>query len=151
MASRAASSVNHAARSTSGNSACLPERGGHSMVNALLLELRRVAVVLHGPGEDELVAVGLDAAEGLEGPRGLQPRLLLTSRRATASRSTPAARLRALAAVTVAGSGPSSSGSATPWGCSRRRRPSWPSTGRRGGRAAPRARLAGPAGPARRR
>ena len=37
MASRAASSVNHAARSTSGNSACLPDRGGHSIVNVLLV------------------------------------------------------------------------------------------------------------------
>ena len=36
MASRAAGRSNQAARSTSGNSVCLPERGGHSSANVLL-------------------------------------------------------------------------------------------------------------------
>ncbi len=58
----------------------------------------------------------LTPPRGWNGPSGSSPVSSRTSRRATASRSTSAARLRALAAVTVAGSGPSSSGSAIPLG-----------------------------------
>ena len=76
MASRAASRVNQAARSTSGNSACLPERGGHSIVNVLLAMAAASQSCSTAQAKIELVAVGLDAAEGLEGPFWLQPRLL---------------------------------------------------------------------------
>ena len=76
MASRAASSVNHAARSTSGNSAWRARARRPLHGEGVAGDDLGVAVVLHRPGEDELVTVRLDAAQGLEGPLGLQPRLL---------------------------------------------------------------------------
>src|SRR4051794_7089611 len=51
MRSRASASANHAARSTSGNSRCLPERGGHSIVNVF----ERIASASASPASAQAV------------------------------------------------------------------------------------------------
>ncbi len=116
MASRAAARSNQAARSTSGNSAVLPDRGGHSMVKVLLVMAVASQSCSTAQAKISLWRCALTPPSGRKGPSGSSPVSSRTSRSATARRSAAAARLRALAAVAVAGSGPSSCGSASPLG-----------------------------------
>ena len=94
----------------------VPERGGHSMVNVLLVMAPASQSCSTAQAKMSLWPCALTPPRGWKGPSGSSPVSSRVSRRATASRSAPAARLRALAAVAVAGSGPSSSGSARPLG-----------------------------------
>ena len=99
---------------------------------------RSVAVVLHGPGEDQLVPVRLDSAERLERPGGLESRLFTDLAARDGQEIDAGGAVAGLGRRHRAGSGPSSSARPGPWGCSTPRRPSSPSTGRRGAPAAPR-------------
>ena len=100
---------------------------------------RGVAVVLHGPREDQLVAVRLDAAERLERARRAPAR----SPRAPRGARRPAGRPRRPGCAPWPPSRSPAPARAPParpdpWGCSTPRRPSWPSTGRPGAPAGPR-------------
>ena len=121
--SRASSSPNQPARSTSGNSCMRPERGGHSIVNVLLAIGVGVEVALDRERRDLLAAAQLDGAQlgelGAVGQR--RPELLLELARGARARVLAVARTR-------------------PWGSTRRRRPCAPRTARRDARAAPRGR-----------
>jgi hypothetical protein len=67
---RAAARGNHSARSTSGKSRMVPERGGHSIVNGVAAHAGCVVVALGGPCRHELAAGLLDGAGPFVSGRG---------------------------------------------------------------------------------